>query len=77
MKISYQTGVNSSMIKEADFTVEDCPKNGGHCFVEFQSNIGYGNSSGSWLEPKTRTCKHCGLKERLSITPAVENWESL
>ena len=75
MKIIYPTGQNSYMEKETEYSVEECPKFGGHCWVEFQSQMGYGNSNGSWFPTKERTCKHCGKKQTLKVIPQEELWE--
>lgn len=69
MKISFQTDVGTTIIKETDFSVEDCPKYGGHCWVEYQSMDVTGFSQ------KERTCKHCGLKQTLHIIPEKKEWK--
>lgn len=75
MKFTYQTSDNSWTEKESDWSVEECEKNSGHCWVEFQSQAGCGNSNGFWFPPKERTCKHCGKKQALKVIPQEQLWE--
>ena len=76
MKFTYPTSQNSWVEKEPNWSVEDCPKNGGHCWVEYQdpSSIGYG-SGRSWSPPRERTCTHCGKRQELKIIPEAQLWE--
>ncbi len=60
-------------------TVEECLEIGGHCWNYYSANTcvdefgnKQGNKSGGWShavyypngEPRYRTCKHCGFKQR-------------
>ena len=66
-EITYTIGYNF-FCKKADWSVEDCPKYGGHCWVDNTPNI--------WVETENeeRICKHCGLKQELIIT---REWKPL
>ena len=61
---------------------EECLKSGGHCWNEHSANTvvdDFGNDRGGQNlvyypdgEPRFRTCKHCGKKQRL-----INEWRDI
>ena len=72
MKIYYNIDDQTWCEKEQDWAVEECESKGGHCWVEYQGCV----STNSYPSPRTRTCKHCGLKQELEVIHQ-ENWKTI